>query len=88
MDGRYILLDILIGWVAFSSLGFAMVGYVAAGFICLFTSAYLYWLKKKREAEKAEQPNPEPGEEKSPATIRAAAYLYNTFWYSEDEDDS
>jgi hypothetical protein len=87
LDGRYVLLDILIGWAAFSSLGFAMVGYVAAGFICLITSAYLYWLKKKRDEKRALEPQTEPGDEQPSAAIRTAAYLYNTFLYSEDEEE-
>lgn len=54
LSKRYLLLDILVAFVAFWALGYAMIGMLAAGFICLFVSGYLYL---KREENKRKERN-------------------------------
>jgi hypothetical protein len=46
LSRRYIILDIILCILIFWTLGFALIGIMAAGFISLFVSAYLLWYKK------------------------------------------
>lgn len=51
LSRRYLLLDVVLCFVTFQALGFALIGVLAAGFISVFVSAYLWWYKKKTESE-------------------------------------
>jgi len=77
LSRRYILLDIIIAWIVFTTMGFAIVGIAAAGFIALFVSGYLYWYKSYKATQKdTYQPQKKPHTKRH---IYYTAKLYN--WY-------
>ena len=73
LAGNYILLDIFLCWVVFTAFGFAMVGIMAAGFIALFVSIYLFLYKKGI----LDKEPPKPKKTLRQKTVYSMAFLYN-----------
>jgi len=71
LSKRYLLLDIILCALVFGSLGFALIGIMAAGFISLFVSIYLWWFKKTT------QKDPPKPKHTCKSHIHWAARLYN-----------
>lgn len=70
LSGWYILLDVIICWIVFTTMGFALIGLMAAGFISLFVSIYLYFYKYH-------SPKPKPKKTFREQIIVCSAYIYN-----------
>ena len=51
LSRRHILLDIFVSWSVFAIMGFTIIGIMAAGFISLFITVWLYWYKATHKEE-------------------------------------